>query len=77
MRPRHAEATPSEAYIKGRGLAWPLQLESCSYAYDLDAGPGTFVKIDLMGRRCLYSVSGNLEEGGVKITINFLSVCRE
>ena len=33
MRPRHAEATPSEAYIKGRGLAWPLQLESCSYAY--------------------------------------------
>ena len=42
-----------------------------------DAGPGTFVKTDLMGRRCLYSVSGNLEEGGVKFTINFLSVCRE
>ena len=36
-----------------------------------------FMRIDLMGRRCLYSVSGNLEEGGVKFTINFLSVCRE
>ena len=36
-----------------------------------------FMRIDLMGRRCLYCVSGNLEEGRVKFTINFLSVCRE
>ena len=30
------EATPSEVWIEGHGLAWPLQLqtESCSYAYD-------------------------------------------
>ena len=36
-----------------------------------------FVRTDLMGRHCQYSVGGSLEEGGVKSTIKFLSVCHE
>ena len=30
------EATPSKFWIEGCGLAWPLQLESCSYTYAQD-----------------------------------------
>ena len=51
--------------------SWSLMLKEFTLM------PGQELRIDLMGRRCLYSVSGNLEEGGVKFTINFLSVCRE